>query len=1074
MSDAPVTSSRGVPVEFDPFAVASEPFDLTEPQREMAAVALMGDEANCAYNQCYVLQLCGPLSPESLRNALRDVVRRHEALRLRIDSANERQEILPEVAIDLPLIDLSAQDQIQRDAAITRLIDHETHTPFVLDVAPLWRAQLLRETADRYRLVFTAHHLIVDGWSSAVVFSDLARSYAADRFGMPAALPPAASYRDFVADQHSPPVLAEMKAATEFWAAKYAAGVPSFELPLDHPRPVYKTYTAGRQILAIDSTLYSALRAVAAEHRATLFVALLAAFEVLMARLSSTEELVIGVPMASQALEDNGHLVAHGVNTIPLPCRVDLEDSFKQHLHATRKTFFDAQAHPRLTFGTLVRKLRLPRDPGRTPLVSVLFNIDKLGSPFDFGEVSVTGVDAPKAFYNFELGINAIDDGESLLLECDYNADLFKNTTIARWLSHYREMLTGIVADPRTPISQLPLLTRAETQQILVDWNATELRIDGDMRLHRLFETQAARSPHAGAIVTATERCSYSELNARANRLAHQLRGYGVGPEILVGVCLRRSVDLIAALLAVLKSGGAYVPLDPNYPADRIAFMLTDSQAQVVITTSDLRDVLPACEARVLLLDRNAELADHPDTDPEHGAQPDNLAYIIYTSGSTGVPKGVAIEHFSAATLVHWAGTVFPDAALRGVLASTSVCFDLSIFEIFFPLSRGGRVILAENALQLIEHPAREEVTLLNTVPSAMVELLRADGVPDSTTTVCLAGEPLSTRLVDQIYGTGHVREVYDLYGPSEDTTYSTWALRERGLPATIGRPIANTRAYVLDPSMNPVPIGVPGQLFLGGAGLARGYLNRPELTAERFMLDPFLAETGERIYRTGDLVRFRPDGNLEYLGRLDHQVKVRGFRIELGEVEAAIAAHPAVRDVAVIVREDTPGEKRLVAYVAAMANPDLVSELRDTLRRSLPEYMIPNAFVRLDALPLTRNGKLDRGALPDTDDDAFARKDYKPPQGNIEVALAAIWADLLGVPNPGARDNFFDLGGHSLLAIRMAARVEKETGLRLNLLRIASGTLRSLAAELQEAPVDNAVAPTLGQRIRNLFGPRG
>ncbi|MGH8599870.1 MAG: condensation domain-containing protein, partial [Burkholderiales bacterium] len=633
-------------------AVAEESFQLTEAQRDMCAAVLMGNDANCACNQCFVLTLQGPLSPESLRKALTEVVQRHGALRLRLDVHTERQHLLPAVEIELPVIDLRAEDETVRQTTIAQLLDHETRTPFDLNVAPLWRALLVRETDDRHRFVFTAHHLVVDGWSSAVIFSDLARSYAADRLGAAAKLPPAAPYGEFVLEQLGPAVAAETEAATEYWANRFSGGAPALELPVDAPRPAVKTYAAGRQVLTIDKNLYRALRKIAVQQRTTLFVTLLAAFEVLLARLGSAEELVIGVPMASQALQDNEHLVAHGVNTLPLLCRVDPQHSFKDHLLSTHNAFFEAQTHQRLTFGTLVRKLRLPRDPSRIPLISVIFNMNKLGSPFDFGEVAVASVDAPKAFYNFELGINAIDSGESLLLECDYNADLFKAATIKRWLSHYREILKGISAVPATLIAQLPLLTPDERKQILVDWNATRLRTDGDMRLHRLFEAQAARSPQAEALVTTTERCSYAELNARANRFAHQLRRLGVGKEILVGVCLRRSVDLVAALLAVLKSGGAYVPLDPNYPADRIAFMLKDSQARLLITTADLRDVLPTGEARLLLIDRNPGIADCPDTDPENETQPHDLAYVIYTSGSTGVPKGVAIEHFSAATLV--------------------------------------------------------------------------------------------------------------------------------------------------------------------------------------------------------------------------------------------------------------------------------------------------------------------------------------------------------------------------------------------------------------------------------------
>ncbi|HEY4341753.1 MAG TPA: condensation domain-containing protein, partial [Steroidobacteraceae bacterium] len=488
------------PVDFDPFAEpAGETFPLSEQQREMRAVTLMGDDANCAYNQCFALRLRGPLSEQSLRNALRQVVERHEALRLRIDGDAEEQEVLAGVEIALPLVDLSEADATQRETAISELLDRETRTAFDLTVAPLWRAQLIREAPDLHRLIFTAHHIVADGWSSAVIFGDLGRAYVADRFGLAAQLPQAASYRDFVANERTTAAMAEAHAAEDYWVAQFARGVPSFELPFDRPRPPLKTYNAARQVLAIDKVLYQAVRKMGAQQGATLFVTLLAAFEILIARLSSSEELVVGVPMASQALQDNGHLVAHGVNTIPLLCHVDMQHSFTEHLHSARRTFLDAQAHQRLTFGSLVHRLRLPRDPSRTPLVTVIFNIDKLGAPFDFGAARVEGIDAPKAFYNFEFGINAVDDGESLLLECDYNSDLLNAETVSRWLGHYRELLIAVAANPAMRVSELPLLTPTEREQLVGSSSAARQYAPGPT-LHERFEQQVARSPQAIAL----------------------------------------------------------------------------------------------------------------------------------------------------------------------------------------------------------------------------------------------------------------------------------------------------------------------------------------------------------------------------------------------------------------------------------------------------------------------------------------------------------------------------------------------------------------------------------------------
>ncbi|MGH8772610.1 MAG: amino acid adenylation domain-containing protein, partial [Burkholderiales bacterium] len=516
------------------------------------------------------------------------------------------------------------------------------------------------------------------------------------------------------------------------------------------------------------------------------------------------------------------------------------------------------------------------------------------------------------------------------------------------------------------------------------------------------------------AVVCDDQWLSYRALNARANQLAHSLQGLGVGPEGRVGVCMERWLDLVVGLLGILKAGGAYVPLDPTYPPERLAFMLEDAQVAVLLTQAHLEATLPRTRAQVLCLDREWERIGRASrANPLSGVQPDNLAYIIYTSGSTGIPKGVAIEHHSPVALLEWSRKVFTPEERVGVLASTSICFDLSVFELFVPLSWGGKVILAENALQLPALPMGQEVTLVNTVPSAMAELVRSEGVPISVRVVNLAGEPLQNTLVQQIYRQETIQRVFNLYGPSEDTTYSTFALMSKGREETpsIGRPITNTQAYLLDHQLRPVPIGVPGELYIGGAGLARGYLQRPELTPERFIPHPFSEIPGARLYKTGDLARYRPDGNIEFLGRLDHQVKVRGFRIELGEIEAVLGGHPGVQEACVVVREDHPGEKRLVAYVVAQEGGVEPEGLRGYLRTKLPEHMVPAAFVRLPVLPLTPNGKVDRKALPAPEGRGVA-EGYVPPCMPTEELLAGIWAEVLRQERVGRHDNFFALGG--------------------------------------------------------------
>ena len=605
------------------------------------------------------------------------------------------------------------------------------------------------------------------------------------------------------------------------------------------------------------------------------------------------------------------------------------------------------------------------------------------------------------------------------------------------------------------------------------DWNATALGFPRDRCLHELFEAQAARRPDAAAIVFDGTATTYGELDARADALAQHLRALGVGPDVPVGICMHRSVDMVAGLIGVLKAGGAYVPFDPRYPRERLRFILEDAGVAVLLTHGGLAARFPA--SRCTIVDLDAPLPAPAASDPgamlagtwgtktegnapgSRAVRSDDLAYIIYTSGSTGLPKGVAIEHHSAVSFVHWVRSAFTDDELSGVLGSTSICFDLSVFELFGTLSWGGKVILVDNALDLETCPNRHEVTLVNTVPSIMRTLLEAQGLPESVCTVNLAGERLRTELVDALYACPHVRRVHDLYGPSETTTYSTFVLREPGESATIGKPIANTEIYLLDPHGNPVPARVAGELCIGGEGVARGYLNRPELTAERFVPDPFSRRPGARLYRTGDFARYRHDGNIEYLGRADSQVKLRGFRIELPEIEAVLSRHENVREAAVVVREDRPGDRRLVAYVTSRDGELPVADLKTLIERHLPHYMLPEAFVVLPALPLTPNGKVDRQALPEPECDGGPAA-FEPPCTPIETALAQVWAEVLGVPRVGRNDNFFDLGGHSLLAAQLIGKINRALAIELTLRQLfETPNVRELALSALQCMVADA-----------------
>ncbi|HEV7924065.1 MAG TPA: amino acid adenylation domain-containing protein, partial [Verrucomicrobiae bacterium] len=615
----------------------------------------------------------------------------------------------------------------------------------------------------------------------------------------------------------------------------------------------------------------------------------------------------------------------------------------------------------------------------------------------------------------------------------------------------------------------MPLLTESERHQILVDWNDTSTDYPRDLCIHQLIEAQVERTPNAVALIIGTERFTYREVNTRANQVAHHLRSVGVGPEVLVAICMERSLEMVIGLLAVLKAGGAYVPLDPSYPKERSAFILEDARAAVLLTQERLISALPPHQALVLCLDTLKTVSESGET-PRAGVMPGNLAYVIFTSGSTGRPKGVAIEHRSVVAFTEWGRTTFTADEFAGVMFSTSICFDLSVFELFVTLSCGGKVILAADALQLPTLPAVSEVTLVNTVPSAMGELVRSARLPPGVRTVNLAGEALPTSLVDKIYQNPSVRKVYDLYGPSEDTTYSTFALRTVGGIATIGRPIANTQAYLLDEQLQPVPIGSPGELYLGGDGLARGYLNRPELTAEKFVPNPFSPDAARRLYRTGDLGRFLPDGNIEFLGRLDHQVKIRGFRIELGEIEAVLESAAGVRQAVVMAREES-GQKKLVAYVVADSGGVVsVDGLRRAVRGKLPDYMIPVAFMVLERMPLTPNGKVDRTALPAPDgENPNGEETFIAPRTPPEEMMAKIWRDVLGMKQVGIHDNFFGLGGDSLSAMQVISRVRDQCQMELSLSELfTTPTVAGLTAGLAK---NGHVKPPAQIRRAERFG---
>jgi len=1023
------------------------------------------------YNLPTAIRLKGALDLAALQRALTEIIRRHEALRTTFAAAGGRpvQVIAPPRPMPLPLVDLERLPEAGREAEARRLAQEDARQPFDLARGPLARATLLRLRDGEHVLLLTTHHIVSDGWSMGVIVRELSALYEAYSMDEPSPLPELpAQYADFAAWHRRLLSGDYLRDQLQYWKERLAGAPAALELPADRARPAVPTFRGATRTLTLPRPVYAGLKALGQAERGSLFMTLLAAFDVLLYRLTGQEDLVVGVPIANRNHSGLLGMIGFFVNTLAVRTDMSGDPTFRDVLRRVREAASGAFDHQDLPFERLVEEMRPARDPSRMPLVQVTFSLQDA----PMRRVEIHGLDAHLTEIHtgtskFDLSVFMSEEADMLHAKWEYSTDLFDDETMARMLGQYQTLLSAIVADPDRRISSLPLLTADERRQVLFDFNGTRRDYPRGTCIHQLFAAQAARTPDAVAIAFAGGELTYRELNRRANQVAHHLRRLGIGPEALVGICVERSPAMVVGLLGILKAGGAYVALDPAYPRERLQFMLEDAAAPVLLTEEHLAPALPVTDARVVRLDADwPAIAAERDDDPPALARPGNLAYLIYTSGSTGRPKGVAIEHRSAVTLLHWARETFTDADIAGVLAATSTCFDLSVFELFAPLCWGGTVILAANALDLPKLPARDQVTLINTVPTAMAELLRGGGVPPSARVVNLAGEPLPAALAKKIHELGTVERLFNLYGPSEDTTYSTFAAIERGdarSPA-IGRPIADTQAYILDRHLEPVPVGVPGELYLAGAGLARGYLARPDLTARGFIPNPFSATPGARMYRTGDLARRRPDGAMEFLGRIDGQVKVRGFRIELGEVEAALIKHPAVRESAVAAREDAPGDRRLVAYVVPAADvpPAVVRELREFLTGKLPDYMVPAAFVLLPELPLTPSGKVDRRALPAPDRDRPEITGFVAPGTPAEETLAAIWAEVLGVARVGVHDNFFELGGDSILSIQIIGRAgqmglsiaPRDLFQRQTIAELAAVVGRSAAEQAEQGPV--------------------
>ena len=1044
-------------VDYDPFAspALERVAPSTEAQREIWLAAKLSEEASLAYNEAVSLALHGALDTAVLKAALQTLVERHDALRASFGPDGETFCVAGNVTLAMPETDLSALDASARAAALEDRRTQAVLLPFDLETGPLFRAELLRLGENEHVLLLSAHHLVCDGWSWWVILRELGVLYGLRHSG----LPPAPSFADY-ALQCAEQAQRRASAADEaWWVAHHAHRAPPLELPGDRSRPPHRGFASGREDHPLDAALVGALRQLGARHGASLFAMLLGSFAGLLGRLAGQDEMVLGIPAATQANEGLGNLVGHGVNLLPLRCTADPTLSFTQLLGAASNELLDALEHPRCTFGSLLRQLDIARDPARLPLVSVLFNIDQALEQQDeaFPGLQLDIASVPRRHENFELFVNAVQEHGGLRLECQYNAGLFDAATVQRWLRAYETLLRAAVAQPDSTLGALPLVDAAARHELTALQPHPRHWGHRPAIMHGAFERQAAASPGRIALRCGTETLTYRALDERANRIAHGLIAHGVGPGALVGIALERGPDMLAALLGTLKTGAGYVPLDPGFPAERLACMVDDAQLAALLTQSSLAARFELPDRPVTALDAPpAGWEALPTSAPELVVDPSSPAYVIYTSGSTGRPKGVAIPHRAVANFLASMAERPGLHADDRLLAVTTLSFDIAVLELLGPLSVGACVVLASRAQAMDDEAlkallAEHAITLMQATPATW-RLLLQTGWPGGTSFRALCGgEALPPDLATALLG--RCGEVWNLYGPTETTVWSTCARLAPNQPVTIGTPIANTTVWVLDDHRQLCPLGVPGELWIGGAGVALGYLHRPELTAERFVDDPFSDAPGARLYRTGDRGRWRANGTLEHLGRADFQIKLRGFRIEPGEIEAQLAGQPPVTQALVMVREDRPGDARLVAYLASTAPVDQAA-LRERLRKHLPEYMLPQHFVVLDNLPLLPNGKIDRHAMPAPHVTASASAGtHTTPRDQLEHQVAQAMASVLGGVAPGVYDDFFERGGHSLLAAQLVARLNRELDVALPLRAIFDApTVARLAATIRAA----------------------
>ncbi len=1036
------------------------------------------------YNESEAVRLYGDLNVDALERGLNTVIARHEMLRTTIQTIDgQPMGIVHENwSLRVKKIDLSALTAREREAEVERLLITEPRVAYRLQDEPPIRATLIRLGPSEHVFILMMHHLICDWSSEGVLWRELSALYRSFCRGESLVLPPLPiQHGDYAVWQRQQLTEASLAEDLAFWVENLRGAPALLELPSDRPRPLTLSYRGARRRFRLNRTLTEALRHFSRREKTSLFTLFTAALKTLLYRYTGSGDIPVGIPIAERDRPELQSMIGFMLHTHVLRTEFSGDMKFRELVARVQQGALKLYEHRSVPFDQVVRAVQPERNLSYSPLFQVMLNWRDRDQDLSFIGLEGLGVEsllAESRTSKFDLTLILTDMSDEILVEMEYSTDLFDEASMVRMFGHYQTLLEGVAADPERQLSELPLLTEAERQQLLLEWNDTKVDYRADACLHELFEMQARKTPEAVALEFEGSQLCYRELNERANQLAHYLRGMGVGPDTLVGVAMERSLEMVVALYGVLKAGGAYVPIDPEYPQERVAFMLHDANVAVLLTQTRLAGLLPSHNGRVVCVDGEWEQIAHQDVaTPAGKTQQSHLAYMIYTSGSTGRPKGAMNTHRGICNRLLWMQDQYGLTEADKVLQKTPFSFDVSVWEFFWPLLVGARLVVAEpgghrDPTYLVKLVKGQGITVLHFVPSMLRAFLEEPGVEtcESLRHVICSGEALPYDLQEEFFRL-LPSQLHNLYGPTEaavDVTHWTCRPHDERKIVPIGRPVANTQVYILDRNLQPVPLGVPGELHLGGVQVGRGYHKRPELTVEKFIADPFSGDPQARLYKTGDLCRWLPDGVIEYLGRMDFQVKIRGFRIELGEIEDTLRQHPAVRETVVTAREDTSGDKRLVAYVVLGGEPVCTTfEFRDYLKQKLPEHMVPVAWVSLSALPLTPNGKVDRKALPLPGADAVAELStvYVMPDNETEKKIAAIWQDVLGIAQVGRTNNFFDLGGDSLRLMRVHSRLRQAFNSDITMVDLfRCTTVRALALHLagqsDSSVSDRAQAP--------------